>query len=44
MEAEAKAKVRFMGEIVTPRYPCSTWNERKGYLTASLLETPFLSP
>src|SRR5438270_8814740 len=21
-----------MGEIVTPPHPCSTWNERKGYL------------
>jgi hypothetical protein len=29
---EVKVKVRFMGEIVTPRHPCSTWNERKGYL------------
>jgi hypothetical protein len=29
MEVEAKAKVRFMGEIVTPRRPCSTWNERR---------------
>jgi hypothetical protein len=25
---EVEAKVRFMGEIVTPRYPCSTWNEK----------------
>jgi hypothetical protein len=41
---EVEAKVRFMGEIVTPPHPCSTWNERRGYLTASLLETLFLSP
>jgi hypothetical protein len=35
---EVEAKVRFMGEIVTPPHPCSTWNERRGYLTASLLD------
>jgi hypothetical protein len=29
---EVEAKVRFMGEIVMPCHPCSTWNERKGYL------------
>jgi hypothetical protein len=23
-----EAKVRFMGEIVTPPHPCSTWNEK----------------
>jgi hypothetical protein len=40
MEEEPKA--RFMDEIVTPRHSCSTWNERRGYLTASLLETLFL--
>jgi hypothetical protein len=30
MEVEAKAEVRFMGEIVTPSHPCSTWNEKRG--------------
>jgi hypothetical protein len=34
-----EVKMRFMGEIVTPSHPCFTWNERRGYLTASLKES-----
>jgi hypothetical protein len=42
MEVEAKAKVKFMGEIVTPPHSCSTWNEKRGYLTVSLFQAyPF---
>jgi hypothetical protein len=32
---EVEAKVRFMGEIVTPPRPCSTWNESRGLSVAA---------